>query len=207
MDAIDRLYAAMPDGADLRLTERDRIRIERYQEQEDALDSLREAISRGRDADVLTAMAVVERVGAVIPPDLPWGTVSRAIDRTSLITAIRRAAEQQPRDMARLARLLPQLKETNGGRFPEPVDGLDFTHLESELKQSAQLARIREALITNDGRAIVAAALPDTYGVLPMLERGEQARIERAVAAANRALRRSGHRSSSAASSATVETE
>jgi hypothetical protein len=41
---------------------------------------------------------------------------------------------------------------------------------------------------------------------LPMLERGEQARIERAVAAANRALRRSGHRSSSASSSGTVDT-
>ena len=74
-------------------------------------------------------------------------------------------------------------------------------------RESAQLARIREALTTNDDRTIVAAALPDTYGVLPMLERGEQARIERAVAAANRALRRSGHRSSSAPSSATVETE
>jgi hypothetical protein len=207
MDAIDRLFAAMPDGADLRLTERDRIRIGRYQEQDDALDSLRDAINQGRDADVLTAMTVVERVGAGIPPDLSWSQISGAFDRTSLIAAIRRAAEQQPRDMVRLARLLPQLKEMNGDRLPDPVDGLDFAYLDSELMRSAQVARIREALATNDDRTIVAAALPDTSGALSMLDRGEQARIERAVAAANRALRRSGHRSSNPASSATVDTE
>jgi hypothetical protein len=207
MDAIDRLYAAMPDGADLRLTERERIRIDRYQEQQDAVDALRAAISQGRDTGVLSALAVVERVGAAIPPDLPWETVSEAIDRMTLISAVRRAAEQQPRDMDRLSRLLPQLREIGGGRFPDPVDGLDFAHLDNELMQTAQLGRVREALATNDDRTIVAAALPDTHGVLPMLERGEQARIERAVAAANRALRRSGHRSSSASSSATVDTE
>jgi hypothetical protein len=128
------------------------------------------------------------------------------IDRYSLMSSVRRAAEQHPRDIARLARLLPQLKEKFGGAFPETGDGLDFDRLDAEITQSAQLVRIREALASNDDRKIVAAALPDVFGVLPMLERGEQARIERAVAAANRALRRSGHRSSNTPSSATVDT-
>ena len=204
--AIDRLYAAMPVGAHLRLTERERARIDRLHAQESALRSLRAAIRDGRDADTISALNAVERSGAVVPQDLEWANVSDVIDRYSLMTSVRRAAEQHPRDIARLARLLPQLKERSGGVFPEAVDGLDFAKLEIEVKQSAQLVRIREALDTNDDRQIVAAALPDIFGVLPMLERGEQARIERAVAAANRALRRSGHRSSSASSSGTVDT-
>jgi hypothetical protein len=204
--AIDRLYAAMPDGAHQRLTEREHARIERLHAQESALRSLRAAISEGRDADAITALNAVERSGAVIPQDLSWANVSDVIDRYSLMSSVRRAAEQHPRDIARLARLLPQLKEKFGGAFPETGDGLDFDRLDAEITQSAQLVRIREALASNDDRKIVAAALPDVFGVLPMLERGEQARIERAVAAANRALRRSGHRSSNASSSATVDT-
>jgi phosphotransferase family enzyme len=204
--AIDRLYAAMPDGAHQRLTDRERARIERLHVQESALQSLRSAIDDGRDADVITALNAVERSGAVIPQDLSWANVSDVIDRYSLMSSVRRAAEQHPRDIARLARLLPQLKEKFGGVFPDVGDGLDFARLDAEITQSAQLVRIREAIATNDDRKIVAAALPDVYGVMPMLERGEQARIERAVAAANRALRRSGHRSSSPSSSATVDT-
>ena len=207
VSAIDRLFAAMPDGGDSQLRDRERIRIDRLRAQESALHSLTSAIAHGHDADVLSALNTVERVGALIPPDLPWAHVSDVIDRYSLMMAIRRAASQSPRDIARLARLLPQLKDSCGGVFPDAVDDLNFAHLDSEVKQAAQLVRIREALATQNDRTIVATALPDLYGVLPLLDRGEQARIERAVAAANRALRRSGHRSSSSdSSSATVDT-
>jgi hypothetical protein len=205
--AIDRLYAAMPDGGDRRLRERDRIRIERLREQSAALQSLRSALAQGGDADIIAALNVVERVGAIVPTDVKWTQVSDAIDRYSLIMAIKRAAEQEPRDISRIGRLLPQLKESCGGGFPEPIDGIDFARLDSDVKQAAQLKRIREALASDNDRKIVAAALPDLFGALPLLDRSEQARIERAVAAANRALRRSGHReSSNAPSSATVDT-
>jgi hypothetical protein len=205
--AIDRLLAAMPEGGRGQLRDREWIRIERLRGQDAAIRSLRSAIAQGRDADVVSALNTVERSGALIPPDLPWTHVSDVIDRYSVMMAIRRAAEQNPRDIARLGRLLPQLKDSCGGVFPGAVEGLDFGRLDSEVKQAAQLIRIREALATENDRTIVATTLPDLYGVLPLLDRGEQARVERAVAAANRALRRSGHRgNSSDPSSATVET-
>jgi hypothetical protein len=87
--------------------------------------------------------------------------------------------------------------------FPDYVVDLDLAGLEQEVKRTAQAMRVRQALATNDDRTIVASALPDVYGAIPLLSRSEQARIERAVAGANRALRRSGQRNSKDDSSAT----
>lgn len=206
VDALDRLFAAMPDGGDGRLQNRDRNRIKRLREHDAAERSLRAALASGRDADIVNTLNAVERMGAEIPPDLDWDKVSDAIDRYSLMSAIQRAVEQEPRDIARLRRLLPQLRESYGGSSPDSVAGIDLAQLDFEVNQAAQVDRVREALATDNDRTIVVAALPDLFGVLPLLDRSEQARIERAVAAANRALRRSGHRSSNASSSATVET-
>jgi hypothetical protein len=174
--------------------------------QENAMQGLHSALSERRHGDVLAALGTVERVGAPLPKDLPWAEVSEAIDRYSLIVAIRASADQQPRDVVRLGRLLPQLREANGGEYPNVGDGIDFHALEFEVTQTAQLGRLREALAEDNDRKIVTVAFPDVYGVVPLLDRGEQARIERAVAAASRALRRSGQRSNAVSSSATVET-
>jgi hypothetical protein len=202
--ALDRLFAAVPDGAETHLRERERIRIERLRTQDRAVQNLRAAVREQRYSDVLSALGTVERLGAAVPEDLSWPDVSHAIDRYSLILAIRTAAEQVPRDIDRLGRLLPQLREANGGSYPS--DSADFDALELEVTQFAQLSRIREALAEDNDRKIVTVAFPDFYRVVPQLDRGEQARIERAMAAASRALRRSGQRTSSASSSETVST-
>ena len=204
--AIDRLYAAMPDGADQMLRDRERRRITRLRTEEDAIAQFTIAVRDGADDEVIAALGGLERTGAILPQDLPWTTISEVIDRHSLVTALKRAADQHPRDMDRIGRLLPQIKQINGGTWPKSAEGLELSRLETEVIWHAQLLRVREAIATDDDRKIVTATLPDVHGVIPMLDRGEQARLERAVAAASRALRRSGHRVSNASSSATVET-
>ena len=206
LDRIETLLAEMPTAASDRLTEREIFRIDRLRAQFDALETLRRAIAQGSDADIVHALHAVEQIGAPIPPDLAWSEIANVIDRYSLIMSIRRAAESQPRDVHRLSRLLPQLREMCGGDFPRYAVELDLNALDHEVKQMAQVARVRQALSTNDDRAIVASALPDVYGAIPLLSRSEQARIERAVAAVNRALRRSGQRSNKDDSSETEAT-
>lgn len=203
LEQLERLLAAMPSGARDRLSEREHTRIERLRAQTDALESLRRAINRGSDADIVHALHAVEQIGAPIPADLAWSDITNVIDRYSLLMSIRRAADSLPRDVPRLSRLLPQLRDLCGGVFPEYVVDLDLLALDREVKQVAQVARVRQAVATNDDRTIVASALPDVYAAIPLLSRSEQARIERAVAAVNRAHRRSGHRSSKDESSAT----
>jgi hypothetical protein len=206
LDRIETLLAEMPTAASDRLTEREIARIDRLRAQFDALETLRRAIAQGSDADIVHALHAVEQIGAPIPQDLAWSEIANVIDRYSLIMSIRRAAESQPRDVHRLSRLLPQLREMCGGDFPSYAVELDLNALDHEVKQMAQVARVRQALSTNDDRAIVASALPDVYGAIPLLSRSDQARIERAVAAVNRALRRSGQRSNKDESSETEAT-
>jgi hypothetical protein len=204
---IDRLFDVMPEGGEDRLTEREHVRLIRLREQDTAVQSLRTALSGSSDAEKVAALQSVERLGAWLPESMSWTEVSGAIERHTLKDAVYRAATQTPRDYPRLARLLPQLKAAFAGRFPSSADGIDYDNLDLEVKQVSQVSRLREALETNDDRKIVAAAFPDLYKIIPKLDRTEQARIERAVAAANRALRRSGQRESIiSASSETVET-
>jgi hypothetical protein len=204
--AIDRLHAAMPDGADQLLRERERRRIIRLRAESDALRQFTDAVRDGADDAVIGALGALERTAAILPDDLPWTTISEVIDRHSLVTALKRAADQHPQDMDRIGRLLPQIKQINGGTWPKSTDGQEFARLESEVIRHAQLLRVREALASDDDRKIVTAVLPDVHAIIPMLDRGEQARLERAVAATSRALRRAGHRINSASSSSTVET-
>jgi hypothetical protein len=206
LNRIETLLVEMPTAASDRLTARELSLIERVRAQWDALETLRRAIAREADADIVHALHAVEQIGAPIPQDFAWSEITNVIDRYSLIMSIRRAAESQPRDVQRLSRLLPQLREMCGGDFPGYAVELDLNALDHEVKQVAQVARVRQALSTNDDRAIVASALPDVYGAIPLLSRSEQARIERAVAAVNRALRRSGQRNNKDESSKTEET-
>lgn len=206
-ERIDRLYQIRPGLADERLTELEKIRIERLREQDDAVRVLKRAMEQNEDAEVVAALQRVERVGARLPDDLVWSDVSNVVDRHTLTQAIHRAATLTPRDYARLARLLPQLRDVCGGRLPERDNLVDFAQLDFEVKQVAQSTRLREALVTDDDRRIVNTAFPDLYGIIPKLDRAEQARVERAVAAVNRALRRSGQRTAmTSANSSTVET-
>jgi hypothetical protein len=206
LDRIEQLMAQMPSGAGDRLTERELVRIDRLRNQADVLKRLRRAVAGGSDAEIVHALHAVEQTGAPIPTDLAWADVTYVIDRYSLLMSIRRAAESQPRDLPRLSRLLPQLRELCGGIFPDYVVDFDLAALERDVKRAAQSVRVRQALATNDDRTIVASALPDVYGAIPLLSRTEQARIERAVAGANRALRRSGQRNSKDESSVTEVT-
>jgi hypothetical protein len=189
------------------LTERERLRIQRFRDQATAIADLRQAVFRENDAAVVQSLQHVERLGAPIPEDMPWREITNVVSRFTLLAAIRKVIENPPLDIGRLTALLPQLKDTNGGVYPDLGGAIDFQHLDLLVKRATQVARLRDAIRSDNDREIISAAFPDLYNVIPTLDRGDQARVERAVAAANRAMRRSGQRTiKTSASSETVAT-
>ena len=207
LNLVESLFETMPENAAARLSEREHMRIQRLRDQVQSVERLRHAVFREQDADVVESLKVVERLGAPIPSDMPWQEITGVVNRFSLMSAVRQVVERPPLDLGRLSLLLPQLRDAYGGEMPGPSSGLDFAHLDLLVKRSAQVTRLREVIKIGDDRQILNAAYPDLYGIIPVLDRTEQARIERAVAAANRALRRSGQRvNRSGSSSGTVET-
>ncbi|HRA47838.1 MAG TPA: hypothetical protein PK819_07210, partial [Thermomicrobiales bacterium] len=192
VDHIDDLMQMMPTTADSRLTDRERLRIQRMRDQRQAIADLRRAVFREQDGEVVQALHTVERLGAPIPEDMPWQEITSVVNRYALLAAIRKVVENPPLDLVRLATLLPQLKDANGGVYPNLGPAIDFDHLDLMVKRAAQITRLRESIRKGNDRSIVTTAFPDLYDVIPALDRSEQATIERAVAAVNRALRRSG---------------
>ena len=188
---LRRLVNDAPPGAVAMLSASERRRVQRQLDQHEAMDRLARAVEQQNDTEIVDAFRSIEELGAPITDGFPWESIRNVIDRYSLIAAVRRAASSKPRDYERLARLLPQLRLATGDQVPYLGTDISFEELESEVRRQAQVARIREALQSDNDRTIVTAALPDLFGAIPLLARSEQARIERASAAVNRALRRS----------------
>lgn len=205
LDRIEALFDDMPQQADVRLSEREQLRITRLREQQTAVRDLRTAVFREQDSDVVRALREVERLGAPIPDDMPWHEITSVVNRYALLASIRKVVETQPLDLVRLATLLPQVKDANGGVYPDVGGTINFDDLDLQVKRSAQVNRLREVIRGGNERQIVTTAYPDLYGVIPSLDRTDRARIERAVAAVNRALRRSGQAWNRSDSSAETE--
>ena len=100
------------------------------------------------------------------------------IDRLSLVTSIRRAAQSDPRDYLRLGRLLPALREAYGSQAPYLGSSLDLERLEWEVQRDTHLRRLLDAIATGDETAIAHSASPDPYGVLAELPPAERASVE-----------------------------
>ncbi len=173
--------AEIPAGAAERLSNVERVRIERMTSQDHALRQLQSAIQQGGDASILGALNDLESVGATLPEVIDWNTLRGVVDRVSLASAIKRALASEPPDYQRLMRLLPAAKEASGGEIPDLGDGIDFETLEKDVRRHAQRNRLREALTVDDDKAIVAAALPDLYDTISTLAPGEQVRVQRAI--------------------------
>ena len=171
--------------------ETDRRRVARLQGHAEAVAALRHAVDAGDDTGIVDAFRVIETLGVPLGDSFPWLQLRDIVDRYSIIAAVRRAAGESPRDYDRLSRLLPQLRLSTGEERPYLGEGISYEQLEGDIRRNAQVARIREALGSDDDRTIATAALPDLFGAIPLLTRPEQGRIERASAAIDRALRRS----------------
>ena len=210
--AVAMLHVHAPEGAISALSETDQRRVERIQGHAEAVAALRKAVDAGDDPGIVDAFRVIETLGVPLGDGFPWLQLRRIVDRYSIIAAVRRAAAESPRNYERLARLLPQLRQATGEERPYLGEGISYEELAGDIRRNAQIARIREALRSDDDRTIVTAALPDLFGAIPLLTRAEQGRIERASAAIDRELRRSsrphplGQTPSTSRSSAAVET-
>jgi len=169
-----------PPGAEARLSRVERGRIARLTARQEAADELARALRDGPDSAILAALSRVEAAGAPLPEALDWAAVRGVVDRVSLAESIRAAAAADPPDYARLARLLPAARaamvEGGAGLGPD----LDFARLETDVLRAAHLARLREALATDDDAEIAAAAHPDPYDAFARLPVAQRERVERA---------------------------
>jgi RIO-like serine/threonine protein kinase len=175
------LLGDIPNGAAERLSDVERVRIERTTSKDHALRQLHSAIQQGEDATILNALNDLESAGATLPEAVDWNTLRGLVDRVSLASAIKRALASDPPDYQRLMRLLPAAKEAAGGTTPDLGEGIDFEQVELDVRRHAQRNRLREALKIDDDKLIVAAALPDLYGSIDTLSPGEQVRVQRAI--------------------------
>jgi hypothetical protein len=62
------------------------------------------------------------------------------------------------------------------------ADEPDWASLERHVFRAAHLARLRDALLTDDDARIAAAADPDSYGAQALLTSSERDRVARAIA-------------------------
>lgn len=177
--ALRRLLNTAPDGAEERLTEVEGRRIQRVTMRETAVARLERALREGPDREVVAAMAEVESAGAPFSDILDWTAVRGVVDRLTLADALREAAAADPPDTAKLARLLPAARAALGGLTEE--DGPDWPALERSVLRAAHLARLREALASDDPGQIASAAAPDPYDAFALLSPDERERVHRAL--------------------------
>jgi hypothetical protein len=173
--------ADVPRGAEARLSAVERSRIERTASRDQVSRHLNDVIRAGSDNDILDALNELEAAGATLPEAVDWMKVRGVVDRVSLATSIRRAVASDPPDFARLARLLPLARVAAGDAEPDLGPNLDFNKLEADVRRFAQRARLREALLLDDDKAIAAAAFPDIYDTLSSLSPSERSRVDRAA--------------------------
>jgi hypothetical protein len=171
------LLAGAPSGAERRLTEVEGRRILRVTMRESAVARLERALRQGPDREVVSALAEFEAAGAPFSEVLDWTAVRGVVDRISLADALRTAAAADPPDTAMLARLLPAARAALGD---SDAGGPDWAALEQSVLRAAHLARLREALATNDYGRIASAADPDPFGAVALLSPSEQERVSEA---------------------------
>ncbi len=182
VERLRKLMATMPLGSEDRLSSVERSRMRRLIRQDAATEDLRTALAGGDDRQIVDALNEVEAAGALLPDDLNWATVRGVIDRLSLIASIRRAALSVPPDYRRLSRLLPQAREESRGEEPYLGGNLDFAQLENDVQRDAHRNRLLDAIEGGDGRAIVAAAVPDPHGIVADLAAEDRVAVEEAIA-------------------------
>jgi hypothetical protein len=174
------LLATTPPGAEERLSEVESRRVLRVSMREAAVARLERALREGPDQEVVAALGDLESAGTPFPEVLDWTAVRGVVDRISLAEALRAAAAADPPDAARLARLLPAARAALGDRGS--ADEPDWAALERHVFRAAHLARLRDALLTDDDARIAAAADPDSYGAQALLTSSELDRVVRAIA-------------------------
>jgi hypothetical protein len=179
--ALRGLLTTAPPGADARLTEVERRRISRISTREAAVARLERALREGPDRAVVAALAEFESAGAPFSDVLDWTAVRGVVDRISLAEALRAAATVDPPNAGQLARLLPAARAALGdqGAPGEP----DWAALEGSVLRAAHLARLREALATDNDARIASAADPDPYDALRLLHADERQRVDDARSA------------------------
>jgi hypothetical protein len=173
--ALRSLVAAAPPDAEQRLTEVESRRILRLAVRETAVRRLERALREGPDRAIGAALGELEAAGESFSEVLGWVAVPGVVDRVSLTEALRAAAAADPPDPALLARLLPAARAAQ--RNLRGPDEPDWPDLERLALRAAHLARLREALATNDSARIAAAATPDPHDARSLLTADEAARV------------------------------
>jgi hypothetical protein len=173
------LLSSAPPGAEEQLTEVESRRLLRLTMREAAVIRLEQALRTGPDREIVAALSEFESAGAPFSAVLDWTAVRGVVDRISLADAIRAATAIDPPDMETLARLLPAARAAlgagSGGNEP------DWPALESSVLQAAHLARLREALASDNDLQIASAAVPDPYDAIAQLSPMERERIQAAL--------------------------
>jgi hypothetical protein len=174
------LLKGAPPSAEERLTEVEGRRILRFTMREAAVERLERALRLGPDREVVAALAELESAGAPFTDVLDWAAVRGVVDRISLADALRDAATSNPPDTAKLARLLPAARAALGGGSAPGAQ--NWIELEQAVLRTAHLARLREAIATDDDARIASAADPDPYGTREFLRSDERDRVAQALA-------------------------
>lgn len=173
------LLSGAPPGAEELLTEVESRRLLRLTMREAAVIRLERALRTGPDREIVAALSEFESAGAPFSAVLDWTAVRGVVDRISLAKAIKTALATDPPDIESLARLLPAARAALGAEKAgnEP----DWPALERSVLQAAHLARLREALASNNDLQIASAAVPDPYGAIGRLAPMERDRIQQAL--------------------------
>jgi len=166
-----------PEHAESHLSASERRRVHKIAEQQRAMKQLAVAIQSGDEGNIVAALAVVERVGARLGEHFPWHAIRDVLERVSLIEDIIEAARSRPVDHLKLAQLIPAARAIGLESDSRLSGEFSLEVLQRRVVRAAHLLRLRAAIERGDDSAIVAVAIPDTYGVLEDLEAGERDRI------------------------------
>lgn len=180
------LLSSAPEGAEDQLTEVESRRVLRLTMREAAVIRLEQALRTGPDREIVAALSEFESAGAPFSAVLDWTAVRGVVDRISLAEAIKTALAADPPDIETLARLLPAARAALGASAA--ASDPDWPALERSVLQAAHLARLREALASDNDLQIASAAVPDPYDTIARLAPLERERIQ--VALQNRFLSR-----------------
>ncbi len=178
---LEALMRQPAPGGDRLLSSVERNRAERLMRQKEAQLAVSEAIQERDDRALIQAMQQLEESGAQLPDDLDHRAFAAALDRVTLLTALRRAAKSDQSNTQTLARLVPAAIAATGNRAAVQRI-VDVDALEKSLQQSAQIARLREALASKNDQRIAMTATPDLLDVVKLLQPEEQAKVRHAVA-------------------------
>ncbi len=187
-EALEPLVANEPEGGRQRLGSSERARVRELIDSRRALSELERSIRAGNTPRVVSALAAVERTGAVIEDLDLWRSVRRIVERADLVKAAIDAAGKNPPDDRALASLVPMLKEHGMAHDPALRGDYSIDRLEMIILRGAAVRRIRRGIEHDDDRAIRLAAFPDTTGALGQLTPDERARVD--IARARKRVKR-----------------